>query len=197
MINYSLVKRYAKVGDETSIKLTYGTAQTVKTIDLMEFAKHIADHGSVYGRSDVQGILTLAVDCLREMLLSGYKVNLGELGDFSVSLHGKGVADADKYNPSVQVSKIKVKWSPGVMFRNLVEDAEYSLVPTLREKAALLKAIKAGQTTVDISIPPRPTTGGSGSNTGNGGNTGGGTGGNIGGDNNGGGGDNGDGDLDI
>ena len=44
MINYSLVKRYAKVGDETSVKLTYGTAQTVKTIDLMEFAKHIADH---------------------------------------------------------------------------------------------------------------------------------------------------------
>ncbi len=194
MINYSLVKRYAKVGDETSVKLTYGTAQTVKTIDLMEFAKHIADHGSVYGRSDVQGILTLAVDCLRELLLAGYKVSLGELGDFSITLKGKGVADADKYNPATQISKVKVKWSPGALFRNLADDAEYNLVPTLREKAALLKAIKAGETTVDISIPPRPASGsGSGSGSGTGGNTGGNSGGNTGGGDNGGGGD----DLDI
>ena len=177
MINYSLVKRYAKVGDETSVLLTYGTAQTVKTMTLYEFAKHIAEHGSVYGRSDVQAILTMAVDCLREMLLSGYKVNLGDLGDFSVSLRGKGVADANNYNPSVQVKKIRVNWSPGNLFRNLADDAEYCLVPTLRERAALLKAVKAGQTTVDISIPAKPAAGsgtgsGSGSGTGTGDNTG-------------------------
>lgn len=169
MINYSLVKRYAKVGDETSALLTYGTAQAVKTLDLTEFARHIAEHGSVYGRSDVQAILTMAVDCLREMLLAGYKVNLGELGDFSISLRGKGVADANNYNPSVQVKNIRVKWTPGNLFRNLAEDAEYNLVPTLRERAILLKAVKAGQTTVDISKPEKPASGaGSGSNTGTG-----------------------------
>ncbi len=165
MINYSLVKRYAKVGDENSTLLTYGTAQTVKTLSLTEFSKHIAEHGSVYGRSDVQAILTMAVDCLREMLLNGYKVSLGDLGDFAVSLRGKGVADANNYNPSVQVKKVRVIWSPGELFRNLVEDAEYSLVPTLRERAALLKAVKAGETMVDISRPA-PINGTSGTNTG-------------------------------
>ena len=153
MINYSLVKRYAKVGDDTSAILTYGTAQTVKTMTLMEFAKHIAEHGSVYGRSDVQAILTQAVDCLREQLLNGMKVSLGELGDFSISLHSKGVKDANNYNPSVQVKSIRVIWTPGMLFKNLAEEAEYNLVPTLREKRALLKAVKAGQTTVDLSRP--------------------------------------------
>lgn len=192
MINYSLVKRYAKVGDETSTLLTYGTAQTVKTLSLYDFARHIAEHGSVYGRSDVQAILTMAVDCLREMLLSGYKVNLGDLGDFSVSLRSKGVEDANNYNPAMQVKKIRVIWTPGNLFRNLAEDAEYTLVPTLRERRALLKAVKAGQTTVDISKPEKPASGsgsgsstgsgsGSGSGTGNGSGTGGGNGGGNGG----------------
>ena len=146
-------------------------------MDLTEFARHIAEHGSVYGRSDVQAILTMAVDCLREMLLAGYKVNLGELGDFSISLRGKGVVHANNYNPSVQVKNIRVKWTPGNLFRNLAEDAEYNLVPTLRERAILLKAVKAGQTTVDISKPEKPASGaGSGSNTGTGSGTGSGTG---------------------
>ena len=197
MINYSLVKRYAKVGDETSKLLTYGTAQTVKTLSLYEFAKHIAEHGSVYSRSDVQAILTMAVDCLREMLLSGYKVNLGDLGDFSVSLRSKGVEDANNYNPAVLVKKIRVIWTPGNLFSNLAEDAEYTLVPTLRERRALLRAVKAGQTTVDISKPENPASGsgsgsgtgsgtGSGSGSGSGTGNGSGTGGNDGGGNDGG-----------
>jgi len=151
MINYSLVKRYSKVGDETSEVLTYGTAQTVKTMSLMEFAKHIAEHGSVYGRSDIQAILIQAVDCLREQLLNGMKVNLGDLGDFSISLRGKGVKDAKNYNPKSQVTEIRVIWTPGNVFNNLVEDAEYCLVPTLKDRAKLLKAIKTGQTIVDLS----------------------------------------------
>ena len=168
MINYSLVKRFAKVGDETSVMLTYGTAQAVKTLSLYDFAKHIAEHGSVYGRSDVQAILTMAVDCLREMLLAGYKVSLGDLGDFSVTLRGKGVEDANTYNPAAQVRKIRVNWTPGELFRNLAEDAEYNLVPTLREKAALLKAVKAGQTTVDISKPEKAAQGSGSSSNGTG-----------------------------
>jgi len=38
----------------------------------------------------------MAVDCMREQLLEGKKIRLGDLGDFSVSLTSKGVESADK-----------------------------------------------------------------------------------------------------
>ncbi len=196
MINYSLVKRYSKVGDKTSPMMSYARAQMTRTMTLDEFAEHISNHGSVYSKGDIYAILIMAVDCLREQLLSGMRVSLGDLGEFYLSIQGKGAAEGTTYNPAVLVKNLRVIWVPGDEFENLVQDAEYNHVPTLKDKRKLLKAKKEGSTTVDLTDPEKPTAGGnSGSGTGN--STGGNTGGNSGGDNSGGGDDGGGDDLDI
>ena len=54
-------------------------AQYTEVMNIERFARHIATHGSVYSRADISAILYMAVDCLRELLLEGKKIRLGDL----------------------------------------------------------------------------------------------------------------------
>ena len=76
MLDYSVSSRRNPM-DKDAAPRFYASAQCNKVVSLDEFAKHIASHGSVYKRADIGAVLTMAVDCLREMLLNGYKVGLG------------------------------------------------------------------------------------------------------------------------
>ena len=61
-----------------------------QVMDINRFAEHIASHGCVYKRADIVALLTMAVDCMREQLLGGHKIQLGDLGDFSISINSIG-----------------------------------------------------------------------------------------------------------
>ena len=130
-----------------------------------KFAKHISSHGSVYSRADISAILYMTVDCMREQLLEGKKIRLGDLGDFSILLSSKGAEDADKFTAQ-NITDVKVQWEPGAEFKNLIADAEFNLVASRSAQAAVIKAIKEGKANVDISTPTTPGGGsdGGGSN---------------------------------
>ena len=53
----------------------------------------------------------------------------------------------------------EIVWTPGMEFQNLLGEAEFNLVASRNAQAALLKAIKAGQTSVDIPQPEEPSNG--------------------------------------
>ena len=133
----------------------FATAQYTEVMTIEKFARHIADHGTTYSRADIMAILYMAVDCMREQLLEGKKIRLGELGDFSLSLSSKGAETAEKFS-SQNIQRVAVSWEPGSEFRNLLADAEFNLVATRSAQAAVLKAIKEGKTNVDISAPINP-----------------------------------------
>jgi len=149
---------------ETVVTNYFATAQYTEVMGIEKFARHIADHGTTYSRADIMAILYMAVDCMREQLLEGKKIRLGELGDFSVALSSKGAETAEKFS-SQNIQRVTVCWEPGSEFRNLLADAEFNLVATRSAQAAVLKAIKEGKTNVDISAPVNPD--GSPSNPGN------------------------------
>ena len=130
----------------------FATAQYTEVMGIEKFARHIADHGTTYSRADIMAILYMAGDCMREQLLEGKKIRLGELGDFSLSLSSKGAETAEKFS-SQNIQRGAVSWEPGSEFRNLLADAEFNLVATRSAQAAVLKAIKEGKTNVDISAP--------------------------------------------
>ena len=129
-----------------------------------KFAKHITSHGSVYSRADISAILYMAVDCMREMLLEGKKIRLGDLGDFSLLLASKGAETADKFTAQ-NITNVKVQWEPGQQFKNLLDDAEFNLVASRSAQAAVLKAIREGKTSVDLNVPETPDGGGDGDGT--------------------------------
>ena len=140
---------------ETVVTNYFATAQYTEVMGIEKFARHIADHGTTYSRADIMAILYMAVDCMREQLLEGKKIRLGELGDFSVALSSKGAETAEKFS-SQNIQRVAVSWEPGSEFRNLLADAEFNLVATRSAQAAVLKAIKEGKTNVDISSPVNP-----------------------------------------
>ena len=134
------------------------------TVTIEKFARHIATHGCVYSRADISAILYLAVDCMREMLLNGRKIRLGDLGDFSVTLASKGAETAEKFS-AANITGVNVVWDCGQEFKNLLADAEFNLVASRSAQAALLKAIKSGSSMVDLNAS------GSGSDNPDGGDT--------------------------
>ena len=136
----------------TEIKKAYAQAQYNEVMNLQAFARHIATHGCVYSRADISAILYMAVDCMREQLLEGKKIRLGDLGDFSITLNSKGAESADKFTAQ-NITGIKVVWDAGTEFKNLMQDAEFNLVASRNAQAALIKAVKAGETYVDLTKP--------------------------------------------
>ena len=144
----------------SEVQNAFAVAQYTDVMTIEKFARHIASHGCVYSRADISAILSLAVDCMREQLLEGKKIRLGDLGDFSVSISSKGAETADKFSAQ-NITGVNVVWDCGQEFKNLIADAEFNLVASRSAQAAVLKAIKAGQTTVDLTSPDNPSGGGS------------------------------------
>ena len=150
MINYSIVKRSVN-------------ANLIEINQAKSRINQAKKEGKTPQPADLAAILYLTVDCMREQLLEGKKIRLGDLGDFSVSLSSKGVEDPNAFNAQ-NITGVKVIWEPG---------AEFNLVASRDAQAAVIKAIKQGKDNVDISKPASPSTGGSteggGSQTGGGG----------------------------
>ena len=150
MIDYSVAARRNPMEKGTPPKY-YACAQTNKVVSLEEFARHIATHGCVYKRADISAVLTMAVDCLREMLLNGYKIELGDMGSFYISFSSEGTLTAKDFNPIHHIKEVHVNWTPGTQFIDLKQVATFNLVTNRRAQRLLLKAVTSGDTTVDLS----------------------------------------------
>ena len=150
MVNYSIVMRSNPM-DADAAKKAYASAQYSEVMDINRFAEHIASHGCVYKRADIVAILTMAVDCMREQLLAGQKIQLGDLGDCSISSNSIGAESSAAYNPAIHARKLNVNWSAGTRFQNLQEEAVFNLVATRKAARRVVKALKAGKTSVDLT----------------------------------------------
>ena len=144
MINYSIAIMGTKPGTRkaqiTETK-AYGIAQCSEVIDINQFAKHISDHGCVYGKGDIVGVLTMAVSCLKELMLEGHRVKFGDLGDFQPRLKTQGAVTTDDFSTS-NIKKVNVGWTPGKPFVNLLKDATFQLVPSRSAQADAIEVIK-------------------------------------------------------
>ena len=174
-----------------------------KTLSLRGFAKHMTDHGSVYGRDLLEGVLIKITECLPELLAQGIPVQLGNLGTFYPTAEVKknaavsSIAEMEGLDPNDLVQAIHIRFLPdtskldnisGPSFKKACSLVLRNIVDT--QAVTVNGKIRKMQTLTPISTAVAITrSGGSAPSTG--GNTGGSTGGNTGG--NGGGGNTGDG----
>ena len=179
-----------------------------KTLSLRGFAKHMTDHGSVYGRDLLEGVLIKITECLPELLSQGIPVQLGNLGTFYPTAEVKkdaavsSIEEMDGLSADDIVQAIHIRFLPdsskldnisgptfkkncALELRNIVDTQEVTVNGKLRKM----------QTLTPISTAVAVTRSG-GSVPSTGGNTGGSTGGNTGG-NDGGGGNGGGSDMQI
>ena len=59
------------------------------TLSLKGFAQHMVDHGSIYSRDVIEGVLKKITQCLPELIAQGISVQLEPLGTFSPSIKNK------------------------------------------------------------------------------------------------------------
>lgn len=139
-INYSLTVRQFNQNNER-VKKVYATAQSQGVMTLKEFSDHISNHNSVFDRSVVEGVLIKAVACLREQLLLGRIVQLGDLGSFRAGLKSAPTLTATDFTAQ-NIRKVKVVWRPGTPFGNLTDDATFQYVTSRAAQAESKKAVK-------------------------------------------------------
>ena len=132
-------------------KKAYANAQYSEIMTLDKFAEHISTHGSKYNRADIQAVLIQAVDCMREQLLAGQRIQLGDLGTFSIHINSMGAESLETYNPAIHVEDLNVRWKAGTRFLSLLKDSVFNLVPTRKAAKLVVKALKAGKNTVDLT----------------------------------------------
>ena len=174
------------------------------TLSLKGFAQHMVDHGSIYSRDVIEGVLKKITQCLPELIAQGISVQLEPLGTFSPSIKNKkdGLTLAQllagTWDINEQVEGVHFNFLPySVADENLTSRKFKEEWCTLH----LTDVVKSRKETIDgkvkrfVEKTPWETWihdqqggNGGGTNTG-GGSTGGNTGGNTGGDTGGGGGD--------
>lgn len=163
-INYSLSVKPANPSKKEMGNKTYAIAQYAHILELSDLAAHMSSHDSKYNKGDVMAVLTQMASCLREQLLLGNKVKLGDLGAFSPILRGSGAIDAESFSPAM-IDKVTVRWNPGPNFVNMRNDAQLQFVGTRKSQVDArkvererLNAMASGQPGTDD-----PDTGESGS----------------------------------
>jgi predicted histone-like DNA-binding protein len=140
-IPYSLAIRYTVPGEPESENKTFPVAQYAQNLDMKAMAQHMASHGSKYNKGDIMAVATQLVDCIREQLLLGNRVNLGDLGTFYVSLKSEGADNAETFSTSL-IKDVNVRWRPSSQFKSLINEATFTYVGSRESQAEARKAEK-------------------------------------------------------
>ena len=171
----------------------YPEVDVQKTLSLRGFAKHMTDHGSIFGRDVLEAVLIKITECLPELVSQGVPVQLGGLGTFYPTAQVKkdaavaSIEDMDGLNPNDIVDAIHIRFLPdtskldnisGKVFKESCALELRNIVDT--KEVTLNGKIRKMQTLTPISTAVAVTRSG-GSVPSTGGNTGGSTGGNTGG----------------
>ena len=140
-IPYSLILRQVRPGKPEQGNKTYPAAQYRQVLDLSAMAAHMTAHSSKYDKGDIMAVVTQLASCIREQLLLGNKVTLGDLGSFSVSLDSKASPNAEEFSTS-QIKRVLVRWSPSNTLSGLEKEASFEYVSTRKAQDEARKAEK-------------------------------------------------------
>ena len=159
-IPYSLILRQAQPGKPKNGNMTFPQAQYRQVLDLSAMAAHMTAHSSKYDKGDIMAVATQLTACIREQLLLGNKVVLGDLGAFSVSLEAESADNAESFTTAL-IKKVKVRWEPSNEFKDLINDASFEYVGTRKAQAEAREAEKKLLNNM-ATIQPDEETGGDG-----------------------------------
>ncbi len=82
------------------------------TLSLRGLSDHISDHGSIYTRDVVLGVLSKFTSCLTELVAQGVAVKLDGLGTFYPTLEAKGAETPVGYNIEEYLKGVHIRFQP-------------------------------------------------------------------------------------
>jgi len=144
---------------EDDPKKAYAFLQSRGTLSIDEVADHMVAHGCQYDRGDIVAIIIKLVGCAKELMLDGYRIQLGDLGRFYLSCQSIGAATLEDFTRA-NIRAINVNFKSSKQFADLVQRVSLHRVPTRKAVAATLEAQTEGRTSADWSADD--TSGGGG-----------------------------------
>ena len=90
MIELYLSKVTETSETETAGKM-YARVSYKQTMDLHDMAHHMAEHNTAFSEGLIVGVLTDFVKCVREMVLNGNTVKVGNLAIFKATVESNGL----------------------------------------------------------------------------------------------------------
>ena len=72
-----------------------------RTVEFEDFVTHMSQHNTPFSRGVIHGVLTDMLDCLKELVLDGKSVRLGDLGLFSVGISAKPAPTLEEWTPDL------------------------------------------------------------------------------------------------
>ena len=166
-VNYSVAPRKIRLLKDENGNVSFNTSadkaevrfyaypQVGSVMTFEQFAEHVVSHDSKYHKGDVLAVVVEVMRCLKEQLLNGKRVQLSDLGVFSLKLSGPGAPSMTDFNTQTNITTIEVRWTPGKNFRDLRHDEDLVLnqVLTKEEDAEIKKAKKAASPSVKGENP--------------------------------------------
>ncbi|MDD4515983.1 HU family DNA-binding protein [Massilibacteroides sp.] len=113
--NFKLVHLYSKPGDKNSEKKWYAASKSNGIADLDELCMLIAARSTV-SSADVKAVLDNLNFVIDFQLKAGRIVQLGELGNFRMSVGSEGVTEKKDFSTSM-LKTPKIVFTPGASLR--------------------------------------------------------------------------------
>ncbi len=142
-IKYSTAMRANPMKPEEPTK-AYASVQLTGKVSLSQLAQHIHEHGSVYPRDTIIGVLTAIVDCTKEFVQQGFKVDLGDLGSFAPGIKSDGAKSLDSFDAD-NITDLRVRYTMSSYLKDIRIDAQFEKVASRKAQAAVFAAEIAGQ----------------------------------------------------
>lgn len=79
--------------------------------DLVDMADEISNHTSLYSKAEIMGVIYKMQTCLLELIGNGYKVEIGDLGYFYMSVHNAR-GGVDTRDETAKIDKVSVNFNP-------------------------------------------------------------------------------------
>ena len=87
-------------------KKWYGKLVSDRTVEFNGLVDHMVAHHAGYSRGQLGGVLTDLLDCVKELVLDGKKVRLGDLGLFSLRMNSKPAETCEQWDVATHIDRI-------------------------------------------------------------------------------------------
>jgi len=112
--------------DKTQAPKYYAHMENEGVADLRDLSKQVTKYSSL-SVGDISNVLDNLVDAASLFLLMGRGVRLGNLGMLRVVLKSEGADSPAAFNTKM-IHSIKLKFTPNVQLKKLLEDTSYEVV---------------------------------------------------------------------
>ena len=150
-LNYSVALRPNPLKKDEPAK-AYATAQVNGELSLKQLSRRVSMQTTV-SRADVVAVLISTVENLLDALQEGKQVDFGDLGKFRLQILNEGAESLEKFT-STNITGVNIQYIPGEDLKNIFAGLEFQPVASRKAQQAVLRAEKAGETSVDISKKP-------------------------------------------